>query len=355
LAWAYFLVERGNEGYAVLEEAMGLRPDDADLMLAVVDQYVQHGKFANARRLAVRARKKSNRTAWLRSVAYLEGAQGNLAKARNLWARVIAAQPLADDAHRSYAIVLAETVGQHAAMEHLHAVCERFPHHLRLTQLLLDWQGEEGPQAVEPTVRKLIEMHPSNAWAWRKLALTLAEQNRLDEAFEALAAAEPLEPASIGYHGVHGELLRQAGRFDEAKEAFRGAVRVSADATYAMSELISVCETHEERLEELAFIEGELLRQFGSGNGLLSFRDLAAGSLESEDLIDSLRKALKARPDLGRRGRSSFVNCVSWFSSTRRSKSRRPPSSDSRCLPTCGAISPRCMKLAWSRMPRSRR
>ncbi|HZZ78851.1 MAG TPA: tetratricopeptide repeat protein, partial [Gemmataceae bacterium] len=215
-----------------------------------------------------------------------------------LWARVVAAQPLAEDAHRAYVLLLAETVGRHAAMEHLHAVCERFPHHLRLTQLLLDWQEEEGPEAVEPIVRKLIEMHPSNAWAWRKLALTLAAQNRLDEAFEALAAAEPLEPASIGYFGVQGELLRQAGRFDEAKEAFRGAVRVSADATYAMNELISVCETHEERLEELTFIEGELLRQVGSGNGLLAFRDLAAGSLESDDLLASLRKALKARPDL---------------------------------------------------------
>src|SRR5262249_42283821 len=56
LAWAFFLLERPGEGYALLEEAIGLRPDDADLLLAVLDQYVQHGKFADARRLAVRAR-----------------------------------------------------------------------------------------------------------------------------------------------------------------------------------------------------------------------------------------------------------------------------------------------------------
>ena len=60
---------------------MKWRPDDADLPLAVVDQYVQHGKFTEARRLAARAQKKSHRGAWLRSVAYLEAAQGNLPKA----------------------------------------------------------------------------------------------------------------------------------------------------------------------------------------------------------------------------------------------------------------------------------
>jgi tetratricopeptide (TPR) repeat protein len=298
LAWALFLLERTGEGYAVLEEALALRPDDAELPLAVVDQYVQHGKFAEARRIAARAKKKSQRTAWLRSVAYLEAAQGNLAKARNLWARVLRVQPLAEDAHRSYAFLLAETVGRHAAMEHLHAVCARFPHHFRLTQLLLDWQREDGPEAVEPVVRKLIDLHPSNAWAWRQLALTLAEQNRLDEAFAALAAAEPLEPASLGYYNVHGSLLKQAGLFDQAKEAFRNSLGISADATFAMGELLSVCELPEERLEALAFIEAELVRQVVTGSGLLAFRDLAEGALEAPDLLASLRKALDARPDL---------------------------------------------------------
>ena len=112
-------------------------------------------------------------------------------------------------------------MGRDAAVEHLRAACERFPHHFRLMQLLMDWLQEDGPEAVEPVIRKMIDLHPNDAWARRQLALNLAEQNRLDEAFASLADAEPLEPASIGYHGVYGALLKQAGRFEEAKENFR--------------------------------------------------------------------------------------------------------------------------------------
>jgi tetratricopeptide (TPR) repeat protein len=298
LAWANFFLERTGAGYAVLEEAITLRPDDGQLQLAAVDQYVQHGRFAEARRLAVRARKNSHRGDWMRSVAYLEGAEGNLKRARSLWARVLAAQPLAEDAHRSYALLLAETVGRHATLEHLHSVCERFPHHLRLTHLLMDWLREDGPQAAEPVLRKLIDLHPSDAWARRQLALNLAEQHRLEEAFAALAAAEPLEPASLGFHCTHGALLRQAGLFEQAKEQFRAALRISADGTYAMTELVSVCQTPQERREALAFIQAEQERQVTSGSGLVAFRDLAARALAPADLLLSLRKALQARPDL---------------------------------------------------------
>src|SRR5207247_1314995 len=92
--------------------------------------------------------------------------------------------------------------------------------------------------------------------------------------------------------------LRQAGFFAQAKESFRAVLRISADATHAMSELISICETPDERREALAFIEAEIVRQVVTGSGLLAFRDLAAGSLAPAELLQSLRKALEARPDL---------------------------------------------------------
>jgi tetratricopeptide (TPR) repeat protein len=297
LAWAYLELERTSEAYALYERAMAQRPDDGDLALAVVDQYVQHGKFAEARKLAARTRRKSHRGGWLRSVATLESAQGNLTKARQLWARVLAMQPLAEDAHRAFALLLAETQGRDATLEHLRGVCARFPHHFRLTQLLMDWLQEDGPEAVEPIIRKLIDLHPNDAWARRQLALNLAEQNRLEEAFMSLAEAEPLEPGSIGYHGVRGVLLKQAGRFEEAKEDLRAVVRISVDATYAMNELIGICEP-DERRAEMAFLQAELTKQVTNGNGLLAFRDLATGTMEPEELLRSLQKMKEARADL---------------------------------------------------------
>ncbi len=55
LAWAYFQLERTGEGFAVLAQAMALRPDDGELMLAAIDRFVERGDFPRARALAVRA------------------------------------------------------------------------------------------------------------------------------------------------------------------------------------------------------------------------------------------------------------------------------------------------------------
>ena len=53
-----------------------------------------------------------------------------------------------------------------------------------------------------------------------------------------------------------------------------------------------------ERRDALAFIEGELVRQTIFGDGLLAYQSHARYTLEADELLASLRKALDARPDL---------------------------------------------------------
>ncbi|HYP64549.1 MAG TPA: C39 family peptidase, partial [Acidocella sp.] len=171
LSWAYFQLERTREGFEVLEKALSRRPDDADLLLYAIDQRIQFGRFTQARELLIQAKGHSQKTAWLRSTANLAAAQGDLEIARKVWAKVLEVEPLGDDAHAAYARLLAETKGRAAALKHLHKTCDRFPYNFQLKELLVEWLHEDGPEAVEPVVRKLIDIHPANAWARRELAL----------------------------------------------------------------------------------------------------------------------------------------------------------------------------------------
>jgi len=298
LYWAYTQYERAEDALAVLDRALQLRPDDGDLLLFVAQARSQHGDFPIAADLLARAEGHSQRAAWLRVAAGLAETRGDLAEARRLWQQVVDAEPLALDANRSLTQLIAETEDRAAALAHLQRACDRFPHNYALCQLWLGWLREEDPAVVEPVVRRLIAIHPADGWSRRELALCVSDQGRLDEAFTELDVAYSLEPTSPSYYCVRGQLCERAGRRQEAREAYRQAIRLSVDIDYAIGRLMDTSENVAERRDALAFIESELVRQTIFGDGLLAYQSHARYTLEPEELLASLRKALDARPDL---------------------------------------------------------
>jgi tetratricopeptide (TPR) repeat protein len=298
LTWALDQLGDTTAAFTVLEEAQGLRPDDADLRLYAAETWAAHGDLERGAALLAAAEAGYRRTSWLRAAALLALWRGELAQALGLWRQVLAVEPLALDGHREVARLLAETQGRAAALEHLAQACARFPHHLGLHQLWVEWLREDGPAAVEPVVRQMVENHPADAWAHRELALALAGMGHLDEGFAELTAAQGLDPASPSYFTVRAYLSLLTGRREEAKEDYRQAIRLSVDNEHAIIELIAACDTQAERREALAFVELELVRQVIFGNGLLTYRDQARFTLDAEELLTSLRAALAARPDL---------------------------------------------------------
>jgi tetratricopeptide (TPR) repeat protein len=298
LYWAFTQYERSGEALGVLDRALQLRPDDGELLLFVAQARSQHGDFPVAAELLARAEGHSQRSARLRVAAGLAEARGDLAEARHLWQQVVEAEPLALDANRSQAQLIAETEDRAAALAHLQRACDRFPHNYALCQLWLGWLREEGPAVMEPVVRRLIAIHPADGWSRRELALCLCDQGRLEEAFAELDIAYSLEPTSPSYYCVRGQLCERAGQRQEAREAYRQAIRLSVDIDYAIGRLMDTSENVAERRDALAFIENELVRQTIFGDGLLAYQAHARYTLEPDELLLSLRKALDARPDL---------------------------------------------------------
>ncbi|HEY7310169.1 MAG TPA: tetratricopeptide repeat protein [Gemmataceae bacterium] len=298
LYWAYTQFERSAEALDVLDRALRMRPDDGDLLLFVAQTRSKHGDFQRAAELLRGAEGHSQRSSWLRVAAELAEARGDLAEARRLWKEVVDLEPLALDANRALAQLLAETENRAAALAHLEGACSRFPHNYALHQLRIGWLREEGPSAMEPVVRHLIAIHPADGWAHRELALCLNDQGRLDEAFEELDVAFSLEPTSPSYYCCRGGLYERVGNRGEARGAYREAIRLSVDTDYAIGRLMETSENQAERREALAFIETELVRQTMFGDGLLAYQSHARHVLEQDELLLSLRIALDARPDL---------------------------------------------------------
>src|SRR5262249_32303365 len=156
---------------------------------------------------------------------------------------VLKVEPLAEDAHRAYARLLADTRGRGAALAHLQEACRRFTHNFALHKLTMEWLREDGAAAVEPILRRLVEIHPTDAWTRRELAWHLTEQGQMEEAEKELEIAGHLEPTAVALHGLRGVFFSRQGKRAEAREAFHQAIRTSVDYDYAIHELLGTSET----------------------------------------------------------------------------------------------------------------
>ena len=298
LFWAHEQLNQDDQGFRALEDAIGLRPKDADLLLFAATAYARHGKFAKADELMASAKGKTHGMSWLRAAAEIAWTRGQLAEARELWRQIVDAEPLAADAHRMLAQLLAETESPAAALAHLEAAANRFPHNYRITQLWVEWSKEEGPTVSEPIIRRLIAIHPADAWARRELVTALLGQNRAAEALEEAQTAIRLDPSNPSSHFHLGLVLGHQGKLTEAREAFRAAISISVDADYAIYHLIFACDSIAQKKDALAFVQQQLVKQTIFGDGLLAYRAHAREVLDAEELLKALREALEARPDL---------------------------------------------------------
>jgi tetratricopeptide (TPR) repeat protein len=298
LYWALQAGNRVHEGLAVLDEALRLRPPDADLLLFAARCWAEHGDFDRAQTLLAQAEGRCPNGGWLRASAALAEVRGDTPAALELWRKVAHAEPAAPDAAGSVAGHLAGLEGRPAALAFLRDTCERFPHNYPLHQLLSGWLRDEGSPAQESVVRHIIAIHPADAWARRELAVALTDHCRLDEADAELCEAHALEPEAVSYWCVLGWLRERQGQLAEARDAYRGAIWRSVDNDWAIGRLMQTTESLAQRREVLAFAEGELRRQVIFGDGLLAFQRHARGTLTPDELLAVLRDGHAARPEL---------------------------------------------------------
>jgi tetratricopeptide (TPR) repeat protein len=298
LAWAWREMEQPDRAREVLIEAARLRPDDGILFLRSASFVASLGDTAETARLLRAARNKVRENDWLRMAAETaELQQDSRGALRWAW-DLLQLEPLALDAHGCVARTLARLEGPTAALAHLKEACTRLPHHYGLRRMLMEWTREAGPDDAEATARDLIRLAPSDAWAQRELAMTLSNAGRHEEALNVAIESARIEPRNSYSFSLLGRIYQRLQRRSEADVQFRRAVELSADNSDALRALLELAQTDQERKEELAFIERQLVQQVVTGDGVLAFLELGRPVLDSETLLGTLREAHGERPDL---------------------------------------------------------
>lgn len=294
------LTQQGRYGDAldVLERAMKLRPGDGELLTYGAEANLYRGDFARALEILQKAKGISKPAARFRSLALVAAYQGDSMLAREYWEEVLKIEPIAEDAHRAYCLLLGEREGRESVIKHLEAVCNRFPHHFNLNHLLLDWQLEDGPAVREKSLQRLIDIHPANAATRIEYAYNLGDQDRIDAAHQQLDEAESLDPHAPAIWHARGMLHKKKNRTDDAQYAFREAVRRSVDFEAAIQELIGFCENLTDRRDVVAFVVGELLRQRTFGGGARALAFAAQPGIPPQELLAHLQRVRDAHSNL---------------------------------------------------------
>jgi len=298
LFFALSCLERRSEALRILEEALQLRPDDGDLLLFAADEFARHGDHKRADELLAAAKTLTSRASWSRTAAAIANYRCDHAGALQRWREILEAEPLASDAFREIALLLSKTEGPDSSLDFLRGQIGRFPHYSPLVELQVEMSRDLPAIQAETVIRRAIETDAPSAFMHRELALNLSRQGRHDEALTEAREAMQMDPSNPSSPGILGQVLSSAGKFLEAAEAFRAALSISVDYTWAIRGLFSSCITFEQKVSAVDFVRQQLSGQVVFGDGISAFREEAYAFLPPEELLSVLREAHAARRDL---------------------------------------------------------
>jgi len=298
LAWAWRELNQPQRAREIYAEAARLKPENGYLFLNAATLEARLRNSAETEKLLQAAKDKVRPADWLRTNAEIAELRLDTAASLQVSRQIIESEPLALDAHGGIARALAQLEGPAASLAHLKAACARFPHHYGLQRLLVDWSHDATADEAQAAARELLRIDPSDAWARRELATFLLKAGRPDDALHEATVAAEIEPRNTFSFSILGHVHNRRKQVTEARTNFRRAIELSVDNTDALQALVDLVPTDKERKEELAFIESQLILQVVTGEGLLTFRELASPVLDPEKLLQSLQLAYQERPDL---------------------------------------------------------
>lgn len=296
-----FLEELGRPLAAceLLEKAVAMRPNDADLLLNLADFYGRNGEPEKSLQMLQRAEPFSRRSTWLRArVAHNLRSAGDVQQALEWCQEAAAMEPLNLAGHRMLVRLLQRTAGDAVADTYVEELAARFEHHCGIAELSVERAQRRSLEAQEQALQRLLASHPHYAWAIRELAICLARLGRREEALKFGEQARDIDPTSSNAYSTLAFVLLQDGRREAAREALQQALRHSADNDYASGALLDSGASAEEMQQSLAFVHGELVRQVTFGDGWFAYQQQAQRLLDGEKLLEQLSEALQQRPDL---------------------------------------------------------
>ena len=287
---------RVDEALEVIANARTRRPGDGSLTLHEACLLRRQGRFEDAAERLAGAEGSVPVNDWLREAAALAEARGDGDAADGFRRRILETEPLAMDVHEALVRSAAVRDGMGAAHDLLAEMVQRFPWHMGIARLRVDWLRRDGAPAADE-IRRILTHNPADDWAWRELALELSGRHDHAGAAEAAAESVRLAPRFAWSHSIAALVAQAAGDAEAAHASARRALELDVTCG-AMPTLLATAGSAAARRQGLDFIRGQLEAQTGGAAAVGQFHAAAQPILTTEELTAVLRAGQAARPDL---------------------------------------------------------
>jgi len=292
-------LDRTPEALALLEDSLTHRPEDGELLLFAAERMEEVGQRRRATELLEQARPHAAEIDWLETAARLARRAGDSTQEAAYLDAWLERSPLALDAHAALAAIHARREGLSAATRYLQQIAAVWPNHFGIQELAYGACAEESNwEAATDQLARLLEIHPTNAWARREMALCLLRRGYRKQALEVMTEAFPLAPNHPNSSMVLANILERCGRHEEAREYYQYTIQIDVNQSAAIYRLLELCHGTSMRRVNLAFVHRELLRQATLDEGLSAYCAVAFQELEPEVLLEQIETLLAERPDV---------------------------------------------------------
>ncbi|MES2824111.1 MAG: tetratricopeptide repeat protein [Pseudomonadota bacterium] len=287
-----------NEGLAILDQAIALRPDDGWIKVFAARKLLSQQQTNRALQLAELAKPLVSEVRYNELAAEIFECQLNPVAAIQCFEKILQLEPLNTKVNRSMMRVLIESGERVNADVFIAQQLARFPDNSMLLELYIDWLDKGDYQARASAYQQFIQYHPMDAWGFRGLAEALCDLDLYDAALKAAEEAIAVANNSSASHCQHGKVLLAKQQREAARQSFRKAIELSCDYTYAYPLLMQCGFNHTAQQEDLRFIYEQLMAQVSYGDGLLEYQKVAWQLLSAAEIVRFLEHALEVRPDL---------------------------------------------------------
>lgn len=202
------------------------------------------------------------------------------------------------EAHSAIAAWLEETVSEEEAVHYLEGILTQHQENITLKRLLVERIQSQGPKSSIPILESILQQDPHHLWAIRELALEQLRDGQNPTAIKTANKALDYDKKDSVSYSILAYIQRHSGHLDESLTNLKNALTLSIDNTSALQDLIHETPNYSERVKALEFIKDQLVQQVSNGNAVISYREVSAVILDSEQRLDDLKDFHSQRPDL---------------------------------------------------------
>lgn len=275
-------------------------PADFSLAIFAADAAGRWGRYDQAESLLDGCQLSGPELEHLRARAKLESQRGQLHASAKYWEMVASREPSCTEAHLSL-VSIWETLGQtKQVVDHVEKLVKAQPKSILFRRFYCSVLSkfDKERSGHEQALLTLLQLCPTDAWAWRRFAMLCEDQGRVQEADHAFERARSLDPQSVGLYHCLAIAAQRRGQREKALQACRDGIRTSlAEASPVIELLFEMCPDRKEELRELDFLWSEVLEQKSHlGSSLELYQELAEDVLEPGPLLEQLKTFIADLP-----------------------------------------------------------